>query len=184
MIALTEDFFMFKTKAEKKRALDVISHKFYKNADKFKLFILESRIANEDDALKELYFNVPIYPHQWTEKKRGMFSEYVTFCISSDILKRRYDKVKNTEIGVSETVSKEVQIKSDIYAIIQKRRESFVRGLDLADKFNGLQVHVNAHMVYCQNREPYVRHFFYLFGKLTALNTIIAVAEEHKNKNK
>ena len=61
---------------------------------------------------------------------------------------------------------------------MERRKTQHVDGLDMADRLGGLPVRVNAHMVTNDKGRTFVRHFFYLSGKLTPLNTIIAIAEQ------
>ena len=61
---------------------------------------------------------------------------------------------------------------------MERRKTQHVGGLDMADRLGGLPVTVNAHMVTNDKGKTFVRHFFYLSGKLTPLNTIIAIAEQ------
>jgi len=92
--------------------------------------------------------------------------------------------IKDAEINKPEpkTDAKKEAVLTSIKEMLEKRKASYLRGVDLAEMFNGLQVSVSAHYVTNEQGTTFIRHFFYLFGKLTALNTIIAVAEKHNEK--
>ena len=68
-------------------------------------------------------------------------------------------------------------VRKSILEELQRRKETYVRGLDLARRFGGLRVSVNAHLVYGHKGAVFTRNFFYLNGELTALQTIIAIAD-------
>jgi hypothetical protein len=86
----------------------------------------------------------------------------------------------------------EVEIKAErvrlsIVEEMKRRNVAFVERLDAARFFNelyprrdggiALPVSVNAHWVHGHKGAVFLRHFFYLRGVLTPLNTIIAIAE-------
>lgn len=73
-------------------------------------------------------------------------------------------------------------VRKSILEEIQHRRETYVRGLDLARRFGGLRVSVNAHLVYGHKGAIFARTFFYLNGELTALQTILAIADTLKRE--
>lgn len=74
-------------------------------------------------------------------------------------------------------------VRKSIIEEIQHRRETYVRGLDLARRFGGLRVSLNAHTVYGHKGAIFTRTFFYLNGELTALQTILAIADTLKREN-
>ena len=180
----------FDSKAAQKKELFNLNNKFSNLMNKLGSKILDARMIYEQnseifDIYTELYWNRPNYLYQWNKKKANAFIQFDSYVISANKLRAEYDKVKTAKINNSSKKFITGQdVKNDIYDILKKRKLDYVEGLVLSDKFGGLDVYVNAHMVFCDDRKPYVRHFFYLFGKLTALNTIIAVAEEHNRKNK
>lgn len=61
---------------------------------------------------------------------------------------------------------------------LMKRRESqYLEAVELGKIFNGLPVSANTHLVVNQYGTEYLRTYYYLNGKLTPLNVIIAAAE-------
>jgi hypothetical protein len=68
-------------------------------------------------------------------------------------------------------------IRQGIIAEMERRKAQFVEALEIGRLFNGLPVTVNAHWVHGHKGTTFLRHFFYLSGKLTPLNVILAAAD-------
>jgi hypothetical protein len=176
---------MFKTKADQKRELAKINKSAEKVVREFQEYLLSIRTEDNHDEITELYYDASGYIHQWTAKKRNKFSAYSAFVTIMDSFKSQADDIKSAPVGkvVNTEGDIEKEIKNKVHSILKSRKEKFVRGVELAEFFDGLDVSVNAHYVY-RNGTIFIRCFYYLFGKITALNTIIAVAEEHRRNNK
>lgn len=71
-------------------------------------------------------------------------------------------------------------VRKSIIEEMEARKAQFVEGLEITRMFNGLPVSVNAHWVHGHKGAQFIRHFFYLRGKLTPLNMILAIAEAHE----
>lgn len=79
------------------------------------------------------------------------------------------------------------QVRRTIMEEMERRKALYIDGLDITRTLNeifpradgkiALPVSVNAHWVHGHKGARFIRHFFYLHGKLTPLNTIIAIAE-------
>jgi len=68
-------------------------------------------------------------------------------------------------------------IRRSILEEMERRHAQFVEGLELGRQLGGLPVTVNAHIVHGHKGAVFPRYFFYLNGKLTPLNTIVAIAQ-------
>lgn len=68
-------------------------------------------------------------------------------------------------------------IRRDIAEEFKRLRTMYIEGLELARHFGKLPVSINAHWVQGHKGAVFVRHFFYLHGKLTPLQTILAIAD-------
>ena len=95
--------------------------------------------------------------------------------------------VKDTPIikeskELSEVEVKDVEVKSFMSDLLKKRNQQFAEGIKVAELFGGLDVHVNPHMVINHVGTEFVRCYYYLYGKLTPLAVIIAVAQELERK--
>lgn len=69
------------------------------------------------------------------------------------------------------------QIRKSIVEIMEARQQSYIEGLELSRHFKNMPVSVNAHIVHGHKGAVFYRYFFYLAGKLTALNVIMAIAQ-------
>ena len=88
--------------------------------------------------------------------------------------------IKAAEIVVSvkdEPAKRAEAVRKSILEEMEARKVQYVRALDLGRLFGGLPVSVNAHWVHGHKGAVFLRHFFYLRGKLTPLNTIMAAAD-------
>lgn len=157
----------FKTKAEKNKALKLLNSVYEMKKD-------EIRLIDYD-----CYFEMPIELHHWRPKHSEMLSAHKKQVDSIKALLALRTAIKSEEIKtIVKQESKEEIVKNSILAEMEKRKARFVEGLELAKLFGGLQVSVNSHYVINEHGTKFIRNFFYLNGKLTALGTIIAIAEE------
>jgi hypothetical protein len=62
--------------------------------------------------------------------------------------------------------------------MMELRKSQYARGLELHEIFGNLRVSANVHMVRNQHGTTFIRAFYYMDGKLTPLNMILAVAQE------
>lgn len=93
--------------------------------------------------------------------------------------------IKEAEIAtkpVNEEKEKVETVRKAIIDELEMRKAQYVEGLEIARLFNGLPVSVNAHWVYGHKGARFIRHFFYLRGKLTPLNMIIAIAQGYERE--
>jgi len=94
------------------------------------------------------------------------------------------EAIKEAEIAPApakpEIEQKAEAVRKAVIDEIEKRKAQFVEGLEVARMFGGLPVAVNAHLVRGHKGAIFLRHFFYLRGKLTPLNMIIAIAEAYE----
>lgn len=71
----------------------------------------------------------------------------------------------------------QVKAEKSIMELIEKRESQYLEAIDLGRIFEGLPVSANSHWVVNQYGTGFVRTFYYLSGKLTPLNVIIAAAQ-------
>lgn len=76
----------------------------------------------------------------------------------------------------AEIEAKSEQVRKSITEWLEARKASYVETLDVARLFNGLPVTVTAHYVHGHKGGCWLRHFYYVRGKLTALQVIMAAA--------
>jgi hypothetical protein len=80
------------------------------------------------------------------------------------------------------TVEIEARIHKTISEIFKLRQTQYLEGLRIAEIFGTLNVYVNGHWVTNQYGTTFKRCFYYMEGKLTPLNIILAVLQEHQRK--
>lgn len=88
-------------------------------------------------------------------------------------------QIKNAEIVkvVKEESPLVAKIHMSIMAEMEKRKEQFAHGIKLVEIFGRLPVSMNVHLVTNQFGTTFPRTFFYMNGKLTQLNMIIAILQ-------
>ncbi|MCA0944523.1 hypothetical protein LCM08_06340 [Salipiger pacificus] len=70
------------------------------------------------------------------------------------------------------------RVQSSIVALMEQRKAQYAEGLRLVEIFGNLPVSVSVHMVTNQFGTTFPRCFYYMNGKLTALNVILAVLQD------
>lgn len=81
-------------------------------------------------------------------------------------------KIERVKNPVAERVERKIE------EIMAARREGYERGIRLGELLGGLPVHANTHWVVNQYGHQFLRTFYYLAGKLTALQVIVAAYDE------
>lgn len=178
----------FYSQAAKKRAADYLNRAYYLIKSQIQHEILEQRKASPEqfEALTDLYYSVPDL-HHWKEKHDTLFSGYPLHVEQIKMLIELRGAIKGAEIITVERPEIEVKaelVRKTIAEEMAQRKQQYIENLDLAKLFNGLSVSVNAHYVNHHKGTVYTRYFFYLRGKLTSLNMIMAVAYAFGNDAK
>lgn len=106
---------------------------------------------------------------------------YVGFAMVRDLIALR-ETIREAPVAppppVNATVERVNAVRRTIVEEMERRKAVYLEGLDMARHLGGLAVTVNAHRVHGHKGAVFDRHFFYLRGKLTPLNTIVAIAEQ------
>jgi hypothetical protein len=180
----------FNSKSSQKQAIELVSREYEEIRGKMMNSILDMRdneTLNKDEA-HELYWGVPNNLHHFKEKHartyQELFPEEITEIGELKVLRETFKntEVKKVQVNNEEKEKKE-QVEKTIQEILELRGKQFDEGMILAEHFDGLPVSCNAHLVTNQYGTQFVRCFYYMAGKLTPLNVIIAVAQEHARKN-
>lgn len=187
----------FTTKAAQKQALDYLSRAYEKIRDNIGYKILDIRNAKfnifeeidpECNRLTDLYYLLPYNLCHYRTIKHGeqlidMFPEMVA---QMEYLFELYTTIKSADIHkVAPKICNQeevIRIEKTLSEIFAASKESFDRTMRLAELFKGVPVSVTPHMVWMNNGTRYVRYFYYVAGKMTALNTIIAAMETYERE--
>ncbi|TXH17844.1 MAG: hypothetical protein E6R03_03210 [Hyphomicrobiaceae bacterium] len=124
------------------------------------------------------YWDLPDYPHTYrAEKHAAFFGDLNAKALEAIQLR---DAIKTVDIAApvkDEGKASIVAVRKTIVEEMERRKAQYVEALEIGRHFGGLPVSVNAHWVHGHKGAVFLRHFFYLAGKLTPLNTIIAAAD-------
>jgi hypothetical protein len=164
----------FNSKASQKRALECLNRSYDDIRRKITNDLLDRRSKKEIEEVQfdHLYWSIPYDLHQFRAKHVETFSNlYADDVKEIQILVELRITIKSAPINkVEHTVNEHVErVEKSLREIYEAKLESYERGLRIARLFNGLPVNVTPHYV---NHEGslYFRCFYYLYGKMTALN--------------
>lgn len=183
----------FRSKAAQKRALDDLNRAYDAirdgALDSVRSFAFETIPCTEhaDYAARNEIFranDLPFDLHQVRDRHIEIIAKWSDEAQTVRDLIALRAAIKEAEIAPApakpEIEQKAEAVRKAVIDEIEKRKAQFVEGLEVARMFGGLPVTVNAHIVRCHKGAIFLRHFFYLRGKLTPLNMIIAIAEAYE----
>ena len=187
-IALAQEAFEngFTSQAGKKRATEELSLAFSAIRTELTRAILAARTTENEEANNADYWAIPYDLHQVRDRHFEIAARYVTsFVIVRDLLALR-EAIKAAPIAAlpvkSEIETKTEVVRKSIMEEMTRRHQQYVDGLAVAHLFNGLSVSVNAHWVHGHKGTQFIRCFFYLYGRVTPLQTILAIADTLKRE--
>lgn len=182
----------FLSEAARKRALEALSRAYSDLRETLSDAILAARTTENDEQNGADYWAIPFDLHNVRDRHFEIASRYVSrFTEVRDLIALRA-AIKGATIAPA-PARPEVEVKAEkvrlsIMEEMERRKATFIEGLDITRLWNemfprkdggiALPVTVNAHIVHGHKGAVFPRHFFYLRGKLTPLNTIIAIAEQ------
>lgn len=182
----------FFSQAAKGRTLADLNHAYTAIRELLTHAILKARTEETHEAATADYYAIPFDLHQVRDRHFEIAAKYAhaDFGIVRDLIALRA-AIKDAPMAPA-PAKPELEIKAEkvrlsVIEEMERRKTLFVEGLDITRLWNemfprkdggiALPVSVNAHWVHGHKGARFVRHFFYLHGKLTPLNTIIAIAE-------
>jgi hypothetical protein len=138
---------------------------------------------SREEAMEKAYWmNLDL--HVWNQKRRD---ELLSYLPEAEAIADKFDDlaalrqaIKSAEIVKAERKADErvEAVQSTIRKMMELRKSQYARGLELHEIFGNLRVSANVHMVRNQHGTTFIRAFYYMDGKLTPLNMILAVAQE------
>jgi len=181
----------FTSKASKKNALSQILYAYEALTGMIREELLnvpiEERLKTEEHS--KLYWGLPAYPHIWNKKHSKLSSaRFPKETKEIEILVELRNAIKETEVVPLVKIETPEQIKANkiektIEEIMEAKKVRFLEGYSLTEEFGGLEVTANSHWGMNQHGTQFIRTFYYLFGKVTALNTICAIYGKHKDEH-
>lgn len=175
----------FQSKAAQKRSLEALNRAYSMIRDEVFNAVLAVANAKWPEYCDERsnhfdkYDVLPFDLHQVRDRHFEAVAEFPVFIQVRDLIALRAE-IKAAPIveKVADVQAERVEtIRRTIVEEIEMRKAQFVEGMEVARLFNGLPVSVNAHLVHGHKGAVFVRHFFYLRGKLTPLNMILGIAD-------
>jgi len=148
-----------------------------------------------NDAVKAVYWDVPSYPHQFKAKHslliRTAFGDRFESVISTIVeLVELRDAIKAAPVVApmkDETKVVAARIVESIKARMDRLNVRYLEAIDLTtvfeDGFVMKGLSANSHYVTNEHGTTFLRTYFFLFGKLTPLNLILAAAQEARRQS-
>lgn len=176
----------FASEAARKRAIECLSHAYSYQRDLAHDACIGAAAGLEGEARIEHFnaFDIPFDLHQVRERHFATFTRWAGES-AADLVRAMGDMraaMKAAPVGIAKPAPTEAEEKAQriykaISEVMAQRKADYLRALDLGRHFGGLPVSVNSHYVHGHKGAVFIRNFFYLGGKLTALNVIIAAAQ-------
>jgi hypothetical protein len=175
----------FNTMADKKRCLEDVSRAYdvARHLISDGLLNLRSTGAMTDEDMQPLYWAVPFQLNHYRPKHSDMFRGFFPEAVETiEYLVQLREQVKAQPIvKVAPKVSVEQAIKVEyiektLAQIFAYNMAQYERGLKINEVFGGLHVSVTPHWVF-RDGGKFIRYFYFMEGKMTALNTILAVMQ-------
>lgn len=177
----------FSSKAGQKAATDQVGRAYDVIRESLHNALLADRsIGGSEQAWKDLYYGVPLYVHQFSDKLAARYADGFAADVADALrLRDLRDAIKASAIvppAKDETKARAARVVESIKALMDRRNAQFLEAIDLSEVVgDGIIIHgltANSHYVTNEHGTTFLRTFFYLRGKLTPLNTILAGAEE------
>lgn len=187
----------FYAKAHQKEALDQLNRAYEAIRDKAHDLIIDEANATFGqpqtpgawDAWKQSYADrdLPFDLHQVRPRHLPILAQYGEFGAKVAQLIELREEIKAAPILPvikDETKAKIERVRETLIELIERRQGQFLEAVEIGHEFGGLPVTVNAHWVTHEKGTRFLRHFFYLNGKLTALVVILAAAQKLEQERK
>ena len=189
----------FSSKAAQKNALDYVSRAYDMLYNETHMAWIahsleateatsNNLVANDNYSQMVILHDLPFSLHHLSEKKHNTEantcgSEWSKFAD----LKALRDLIKAEEIVKVEPAEKpladlKARVEKSMVDVFEADKSSYIYGLKLAKIFGDLPVTMNVHYVTNQFGATFPRAFYYMAGKLTKLNIILAVMQATEKK--
>lgn len=172
----------FKSKAAQKEALDELNHAYEEMSR-----LLADKTTYED-------YCKGVYPSSlchWREKHVDNLQDICPEAVAVVVeLAATRAEVKGAPINKpapkakNELAEAAVRRVKSIMEQVEDFNERKLEAETLLDMFGGLSVSASAHWVHGHKGARFIRHFWYLNGRLTALNTICGIVQKLKDEGK
>jgi hypothetical protein len=183
----------FPSKAAQKRVLDTLNRAYdaardaYGDLYRVELFANDERFGGRDAWPAGEFLDareVPFDLHHVRDHHVARIAEYsAELAEVVEAARTARADVKATPVAAKvlktdeETEARKIAISRTIREEMERLGRMYHEALDLGRAFGGLPVSANVHLVTNQHGTTFVRAFYYLAGKRTPLNVILAAAD-------
>ena len=167
----------FSAKAHQKEALDYLN----------RAYSLVREQNNSGNAYENCW-DIPFDLHQIRDRHFAMFKEEHHVALKELVSLRaifKFIEVVKPAPKNDAVERKAAEVTKEVKSLLEMRTAQYNRAIDLGRLFNYLPVSVSPHHVTNQYNTSFIRCFYYLNGKMTPLNIIMAAAgqlEREKEK--
>jgi hypothetical protein len=180
-ISMTQEDQTFAAKSHQKEALGELNSGYQMLRENNFQFSMDS-LSRED------YFAIPFDLHQIREKHFRLFDEAhhadLTDLITFRVLLKELEVVKPAPKS-DRITAKQAEVTETVVDLIERRMAQYHEAVELGRLFGGLPVSVTPHQVTNGYNTTFTRCFYYLAGKFTPLQVILAamdaLAQEKEN---
>lgn len=185
----------FKSESARKRAQTHVSQAYElirsdahnQTIDAGRVAFPEAMNGNDEQFREYIEFmtahDIPSELHQIRDRHHAFFDAEQQAILPRLIELRSAIKTAPTiKVEADPMDAKVIEIRTTLAEEMEARQARFLTAYDMTKHF-GMSVSVSAHWVTHQKGTEFIRHFFYLNGNLTALNTIIAIADTLKRES-
>ena len=173
-INMTQEDQTFAAKSHQKEALGELNSGYQ--------MLRESNFQFSIDSLsREDYYAIPFDLHQIRDKHFRLFDEAhhadLTDLITFRVLLKELEVVKSAPKS-DRITAKQAEVTETVVDLIERRMAQYHEAVELGRLFGGLPVSVTPHQVTNGYNTTFTRCFYYLDGKFTPLQVIMAAADK------
>ena len=173
-INMTQEDQTFAAKSHQKEALGELNSGYQMLRENNFQFSIDS-LSRED------YYAIPFDLHQIRDKHFRLFDEAhhadLTDLITFRVLLKELEVVKPAPKS-DRITAKQAEVTETVVDLIERRMAQYHEAVELGRLFGGLPVSVTPHQVTNGYNTTFTRCFYYLDGKFTPLQVIMAAADK------
>jgi hypothetical protein len=149
--------------------------------------LADRSIGGSEQAWKDLYYDLPYDLSRFSDKVAARYVDLFPADVEVALrLRSIREAVKAAPIvtpAKDETIRRAAKVVESIKSLMERRKAQYLEAIDLTEVLGdeGVVIHglsANSHYVTNDKGTTFLRTFFYLRGKLTPLNSILAGAQE------
>ena len=172
-ISMTQEDQTFAAKSHQKEALGELNSGYQMLRENNFQFSIDS-LSRED------YYAIPFDLHQIREKHFRLFDEAhhaeLTDLMTFRVLLKELEVVKPAP-KTDRITAKQAEVTETVVDLIERRMAQYHEAVELGRLFGGLPVSVTPHQVTNGHNTTFTRCFYYLAGKFTPLQVILAAMD-------